>query len=225
MRTLLPRRVVAFLAALRAGFIFRRALGQLKALPPGELPSDSLLDSLVRGWNNDNFVAQPEYLREVGQSCALAHLPVLECGSGLTTIVCAAFAARRGLDVWTLENDPRWFKKVFNVSRKVGGRHMHVIYAPLRNYGEFDWYGIRPEELPARFGLAVCDGPKGTTRGGRFGLMAVLGERLGPGSIILADDAHREAERSMIERWKQFGPLDICMKPSGSRAYAVITRR
>jgi hypothetical protein len=45
----------------------------------------------------------------------------------------------------------------------------------------------------------VCDGPKGTTRGGRYGLAPVMKDRLAPGCIVLLDDTSREAERAIIE--------------------------
>ncbi|MFN2448846.1 MAG: hypothetical protein ABR508_03500 [Candidatus Baltobacteraceae bacterium] len=198
---------------------------RLAHLRSGELPSDDLLRSLVRGWNNDDFVAQPEYLRALAQLCSASTLPILECGSGLTTIVCAAIAGRRGIEVWTLENHLGWLARVRNASRIFASPMLHLKHAPLRSYGDFDWYEIQPEDLPARFGLVICDGPRGTTRGGRFGLMPVLGDRLAPGSVILADDVHRDAERNVIEKWRTFAHMDFAVEPSGSRAFALITLR
>jgi len=76
----------------------------------------------------------------------------------------------------------------------------------LRDYGDFDWYDVDPLELPT-FSLVICDGPQGSTRGGRLGLLPVLRERLAPGCSILLDDAARPSEREVLRRWKLQAPL------------------
>ncbi len=222
LRKLLPRRVVALVVALRAAWIFRRALNELVKLPPNEMPSDELLNALVRGWNNDNFVATPQYLRAVAESCAGATLPILECGSGLTTVVCAAIAARRGVEMWTLEHNCAWLARVRKATARIAPGSLHLLATPLRSYGEFDWYDAPIGRMPARFGLVICDGPPGTTRGGRYGLVPVLSARLVPGSLLLVDDAHREAERAIIENWAQLVPMNVTVERTGSRAFARI---
>jgi hypothetical protein len=67
------------------------------------------------------------------------------------------------------------------------------------------------------FALVVCDGPPGSTKGGRFGLVPIMRERLEPGCVILLDDASREQELAIARRWEaeigaSFEILD-CTKP------------
>ena len=69
------------------------------------------------------------------------------------------------------------------------------------DHGDFDWYDVEAVNIPNGIGLVVCDGPKGTTRGGRNGLAPVMKDRLARGCIVLLDDTSREAERAIIERW------------------------
>jgi hypothetical protein len=56
--------------------------------------------------------------------------------------------------------------------------------------------------MPGRFALVVCDGPPYDTKGGRYGLVPRMRERLQPGCVILLDDAYREQERAIARRWK-----------------------
>jgi hypothetical protein len=76
-----------------------------------------------------------------------------------------------------------------------------VRFAPLRDYGDFDWYTIDTRLLPT-FDLAVCDGPPGSTRGGRYGLLPVMSRKLASNATLLFDDADREGERAVLARWQ-----------------------
>jgi hypothetical protein len=135
------------------------------------------------------------------QAVLRARLPVLECGSGLTTIVLGVLVKYMGNSLWSLEHMPEWTARVrANIARfsLVGTR---VLDAPLRNYGGFDWYSMPAEQLPAQFGVVVCDGPPSATRGGRYGLGPVMKDRMGPECLILLDDAVRQAEQAVVLQW------------------------
>jgi hypothetical protein len=56
--------------------------------------------------------------------------------------------------------------------------------------------------MPDSFPLVVCDGPPGSTKGGRYGLVPIMREWLKPGCVILLDDAGREQERAIARRWE-----------------------
>jgi hypothetical protein len=176
---------------------------RLLALPPGAVPTRDLLEALREGWGNVTWSADVPYLADVATRAAAADRPVLECGSGLTTLLLAALAARRGIPVWVLEHDPRWSRRVagrLRRLRRAGLSAVSLRLAPLRPYEGFSWYAPPLEEMPTRFGLVVCDGPPGDTPGGRYGLMPVMGERLA-GAVILLDDADRPGERKVLDRW------------------------
>ena len=76
-----------------------------------------------------------------------------------------------------------------------------MAVAPIRNYDTFDWYGLERCPLPAEIGFVLCDGPPGSTRGGRYGLAPVLGRRLAPGCVLLLDDTQRPEEHAIVQRW------------------------
>jgi predicted O-methyltransferase YrrM len=144
-----------------------------------------------------------EFLDAVAAAAKSERGPILECGSGLTTLILAVAAERSRAEVWSLENDPEWYLRVQSVLREFG---LQVLLrrVPLRSYGEFDWYDVEGLELPV-FSVVVCDGPPGETRGGRYGLLPVLQERLATGCTVLVDDAARPSEQAMLERWKSEG--------------------
>jgi predicted O-methyltransferase YrrM len=203
---------------------FRRALSQISALPLGEFATPQILKRLWTGWGNQSYSGHPEYLEEVVRRAATISDPVLECGSGLTTILLGLFAGRRGVKIWTLEHDPEWYERIASVIRRFNIKGVELVLAPLRNYGEFVWYDAPVDRMPQWFSLVVCDGPpQRTTKGDRYGLLPVMRDRLNAGSVILFDDVKTEGPDPIISRWVQ--ETKACVKTFSSRpsdSYAVI---
>jgi len=66
--------------------------------------------SLLRyAWNNDSFSADVDYLMAVAREAEKARGPILECGSGITTLLLGVIAQRRGIEVCTFEHDAKWW--------------------------------------------------------------------------------------------------------------------
>jgi hypothetical protein len=198
-------------------------LNEIAHLPSGALPSADLLESLQRAWDNEGMAAQTSYLREVARHASETAGPILECGSGLTTLIIGLLAGRRGIESWTLEHFPDWHKRVSETLARQRISTVTNYLAPLRDYGDFSWYDARPERLPERFSLIVCDGPPGSTKGGRYGVVPILKEKLARGTIILLDDAHREAEAEALRRWSELLELSISLHEETRGKYAVVT--
>jgi hypothetical protein len=57
--------------------------------------------------------------------------------------------------------------------------------------------------MPDSFSLVICDGPPGTVKGGRLGLISVMRSRFAEGCEILLDDAWRQQERQIAEEWSR----------------------
>ena len=97
---------------------------------------------------------------------------------------------------------------------------MHLCLAPLRSYGEYQWYTPPRDAMPGRFSLVICEGPPGHTPGGRYGLLPVMHDRLAPGTVILLDDAARESEAQMLLKWTGAASLDVNVRqlPAGPMA-------
>lgn len=176
-----------------------RAVRRLRRFPAHTSLRAQDLDDLLYGWNNP-WSVQEEVMLALWSSAWECEGAILECGSGLSTLLLAIVAERRGLPFVSLEHDATWHEHLQRTMRRLGLGHVQLELAPLTSYDGFDWYRV-PDALPEGFGLVVCDGPPGDTLGGRYGLLPAIGTRLTPDCVILMDDAARPGERGVLERW------------------------
>ncbi len=105
------------------------------------------------------------------------------------------------MPVFSLENDREWAALTLKRLRE---HHLPdvLVEAPLVDYGEFSWYDV--QQLPDTcrdISFVVCDGPPGSTPGGRYGLLPLMIGRMKPGCLILVDDTSRPQEAEMVKRW------------------------
>jgi hypothetical protein len=198
------------------------ALRRLARLPRPELADRSLLEDLVYGWGNEGFSAGPDYLREALRLVAEARGPVLECGSGLSTLLAGIAARRSGVTVWSLEHNPDWHGWVGGELRRFGVGGVELCLAPLRDYIGFHWYDPPRGRLPSGIRVVLCDGPPGTTPGGRYGMLPVLGPYLAPGCVVLLDDADRTGERETLRRWRTDAGAEATTHDDGRKSFALV---
>lgn len=201
---------------------FRNALRRVAGLPLGAVPDRELLKNLMSGWGNEGFAAQTDYLEEVCKQAAQTNGPILECGSGLTSIMLGLLAGRRGVQTWSLEHVAEWGARVTNVLERFEIPNVQICAARLRSFGDFEWYDAPLADMPKEFQLVICDGPPGATVGGRYGLLPVMGARLSAGSVILLDDAARPGELEVLRRW--FRETKLRVSSPIENSFAVITR-
>jgi hypothetical protein len=162
-------------------------------------PTRRSLRRLALGWSSA-YVADADFLMLVAQHASGSQGPILECGSGASTLVAAAYGSHPS---YSLEHIPGWAERVRDALQE-GGLNATVFDSPLVERSTYDWYDI-PTELPHGFWLVICDGPPGTTRGGRYGLLPELVDRVS-GAVILLDDANRSGEKATLQRWRaEFG--------------------
>jgi hypothetical protein len=197
------------------------AMRRLSSVHADETPSRDLLLELGRAWGEDGFRAVGGYVEEVARWATEAHGPVLEIGSGLTTLILGALLGRRGLPVWTLEHHPEYFRYTDQNVQRYGLTNVHLKLAPLRDYGEFCWYDPPLDELPRDFGLVIADGPPGDVKGGRFGLLPVLQSHFAPGVVVLLDDAERAQEKAVLQKWESEYGLSHVSHTRDGKAWAV----
>lgn len=171
----------------------------------GLMPSDGLLGSLVYHWGNAGYSADSAYLRQLlDMAYSSKNMTILECGSGLSTLLVGLVADRNGHKLFALEHHPEWATKVQTELDKAGVQAAVVKLCPIIQYGEFDWYDVGNIDLPSNspIDFVICDGPPAQTRGGRIGLPYVMSERLKAGCLVIADDTHRPMEKEVLRDWK-----------------------
>jgi len=191
------------LSKTRKRLTFWLAMRRFKRALSSEAPEfDSrVLSDLVFGWGNA-WSAQLEYLIATLEHVRNADGPVLECGSGLSTILIGAVAQSRGKSVLSLEHEPKYAARVRDYLEKYDIRSVDLYVAPLKSYGDFDWYQVpRLDSITEKFSVVICDGPPGATRGGRHGVVPVMLEKLKRDCTILLDDGARAEEQAIAARW------------------------
>lgn len=206
----LARGAVDSAMAFRDRRALSAAVAELRALPPGQV-DDALIGRLRRAWGNEAWSGNPLYLRAVIEQTAVAADAIVECGSGLSTIIAGAVGAARGTVVWSLEQDADWRAVVADRVAKLGlADNIRVLYAPLRPYTDYVWYDLEGTNLPTEFGLALCDGPSvpdGPHKAkSRYGLIPVLHARASLPKVVLVDDIVEPRVQRFVQAWAtEFG--------------------
>ena len=187
----------------------RRLRQSIRAFRSNPAPDRDLIEQFRRAWGNESFSADVTYVNEVISRVRHCSAPVLECGSGLTTLAAAVVSEGRNLTVWSLEQDREWVDFVNHRLRKNNIRNVELRYAPLKDYGGFVWYDVEKIDLPNYFELVLCDGPAVFEEWGdghaqwRYGVLPVLAEKgIGVGEILL-DDATEPRAANLLLRWRQ----------------------
>ena len=202
-KAVLPAPLRRFLRTRHRAFVFRRAMKRFLKHPESCLdPGSAIVSDLIYGWGNELWSALDEYLVACVEHALASNGPVLECGSGLSTVVVGAIAKRRGYRLWALEHTPEWAAAVRSCIDRYQIDSVVLCVKPLKDYGEFSWYDPPLESMPDAFALAICDGPPGSTKGGRYGLVPLMKDRLKPGCIVLLDDASRSGEQAVAASWQ-----------------------
>ena len=218
IKAAVPRLVKLALKERWRARVLHRACHALAESDPRVRVDRRLLERLHYGWGNAGWTADVELLQALCDLVQSGPRHVLECGSGLTTLLMAAVGRAHGVRIWSLEHVDAWRERVQAALDRAGLDNATVCRAPLRSFGAFNWYDVSGLDLPREFDLVVCDGPPAATPGGRYGLLPVMRERLAPRCVIVLDDVNREHERTMLDRWQRESPLSVDV---ASRTFAV----
>jgi hypothetical protein len=173
-------------------------------------PDRTLLASMRHAWGNEAYSADLSYLLEVVAHVRDCHGAVLECGTGLTTLVAGVLAERRGVTVHSLEQDADWAEVIERALARHQISTVRVTYAPLHRYGNFVWYAETAMwDSPKWFDLVLCDGPAVFEHWGpvihaqwRYGVFPVLAARSVGAREILLEDADDPRAEAMLRRWR-----------------------
>lgn len=219
-RKLLPGRLHATLRRAFGKAVLAVVLRKVRQDPSLLFTNGDVIDWAYYGWGT-GWAASRDFLRS-----ALAHAnatsgSILECGSGLSTLLLGFVLQDRDRRLITLEHDAAYASRLQRLLNRYGLSCVQLCVAPLQDYGGYDWYTIPMGARECRYDLVICDGPPGTTRGGRYGLLPQMSPYLNKPCIVLLDDAARRSERDTLCKWQaQFGGV-VSIVPC-ARPYAVI---
>ena len=108
--------------------------------------------------------------------------------------------------------------------RLSGPRVSSCLEQCYRPEAPVNWRALRcATVIPGGLKLAICDGPPGSTKGGRYGFMPNFNDRLAPDAVILLDDADRSGEQKVLQRWQEEFGWKTEMRGQ-EKPFAVVTR-
>lgn len=197
-----PNRLGKYYRNTYNNYQFSNVYAKYKQIPPNQLPPSGMIEQLVEYWAN-SWSAKEEYI--VG---LLTHLnqtsgPVIECGSGITTLLLGHRCQQLGRKLWALEHHAGWATRMRTILAKHGlDQTVTVIDAPLIASEQYTWYDTSSLPIDYTYEMVICDGPPGHIHGGRYGLLPELGQRLVTGCRILLDDASRPGEQDVLAKWE-----------------------
>ena len=133
-------------------------------------------------------------LEDVLTLCAVMGMkadgPIIETGTGLTSIVLAASSKHK---VYSLEHDPKWYEEVKGMISKSGVENIEVRLCKIKD----GWYEV-PDDLPKAFALGLNDGPPRTV-GSRMGFFKHFGNT----KNIICDDADDKGYGDALMAWSK----------------------
>lgn len=167
----------------------------------------------ARGW-----AASPDFLHNlVRHTLRDRPLTVVECSSGISTIVLARCMEILGTGhVYSLEHEKEYAEKTRALLRQHALEHFATVCdAPLKNITLPGWSGqwysheVLPDDL--KIDLLVIDGPPWfVAELARYPAVPVLHDRLNPHAAVFLDDADREGEKMAVKRWlDEFSDLAV----------------
>jgi hypothetical protein len=170
--------------------------------------TDAQLLAFRRAWSNEGFSADVRYLAETIRLIEKHGGPVLECGTGATSLIAGILGERYGFETYCLEQDPVWSliaRRALEYHR-IG--HVHILDTPLQSYGPYVWYDTAGQQLPKHFGVILCDGPfVDRSRGDaiynswRYGVLPFLHRTDATFDALLLDDVNDKRAMKVLQRW------------------------
>lgn len=187
------------------------AVAAMRMVEPGCAPPVYMIADLQ--WIGAMLGFRPNgraYLHHMARKAAAVEGDVLECGSGLSSLLLAVTASRLGHHVHTFEHDPETQKKLTGLVERYRLRNITIHHTPIRPYGGFDWYEVPRDRVSPNFHLVVCDGPaRHLTDSGRYGLFPVMRDRLDARCRVILDESNRSLDRHVIHRWRKEHQIEV----------------
>lgn len=155
-----------------------------------------------------DFAAEADFVRVILRELK-PHSVVVECGSGVSTVLIADALAKQGSGrLISFEHDAEYCRRTRSLLEENGlNERVDLVLAPLKKQRILDrevvWYDRGPiGGIPMdAVDLVVVDGPPTVSNNSRWPAGPLFGPLLGPGGRMLLDDGRREPERRAAYSW------------------------
>ena len=164
-----------------------------------------IFDSIGNIWG-----ATPDVLAAAVAMARNAEGPILEVGSGLSTVLMAA--ANPDAMVWCLEHDAQFAARLEQMAGEAGVTNIMLVECSLAD----GWYDISDEDLPFRFAFALVDGPPRAISD-RMRFFDALGDRT---DLVICDDADDPGYLDKITVWAEAQGRTV--RNDGSRVAVIL---
>ena len=164
----------------------------------------------MRGWP-----VSPDFVK-ILTALVLSEKPALivEAGSGVSSVIAGYCLEKNGYGALVSYDHDEKYAGVSadNVTTHGLARMVNVIHAPLKEMrmgGEaFIWYDTAYLQGQEKIDLLVVDGPPGhLQRMARYPALPVFFDRLSDRAVVLLDDAARDDEKEIVQRWLKEYPF------------------
>ena len=142
---------------------------------------------------------------------------ILELGSGYSTLVMAASMRKAGIQgkIYSLDHQPKYLEQTRSLLREnklesfVDLRVAKLEDVTINGYTG-PWYDREALSFDKPIDMALIDGPPAILHPHiRFPTLPLIWQSCKPGCRIFLDDAHRKAEKRIVESWIEHHPFRI----------------
>jgi predicted O-methyltransferase YrrM len=180
--------------------------------------NDICLNAVTKQWGNERFAGDLNYLKTCTYLVQTYNKkPILEMGSGLSTLFLALSAEKHGTTLTSLDQDRGWMGKTWGIldDAKVLD-HAKVIHAEA----DGGRYLVDKEVLDESYGLCCVDGPRmDTTMHGRDFALEVDAD------CYVFDDAGRQSVINTIRKLEERGYNSNILGDIANRPVVVCARK
>lgn len=181
-------------------------MAAIKSLHDGDA-SLRVLQTLVDNSPSPEFAAPARVLKAAWDMAQDTKGPILECGSGISTLVMgiALTRVKSPYTLHTLESDLNWTNRVGKWLQRYGVENVALYYCPLITHERGNWYDADPNSLPQDFDGVFVDGPPRILNqqfiSERSVLWDVFGGQIAGARTWVIDDASTPHERRVVQQY------------------------
>ncbi len=165
------------------------------------------------------FAASPDMLFQVLALIDKHHPKVIvELGSGSSTRLISSYLESKNMDCAfiSVEHDETYLELTAADANVQKVQLCHCPLAPFRHEGvTYSWYDVTDLKLPGSIDMLIVDGPPDHLNPlARFPAYPAFRDRLSDQAIIVMDDADRQDEEAIIQKWMEMGSFERIKLPA-----------